>query len=136
MWGLFLSPWMECQHSCSIRMLSTYIHVGNLAKGQEVRSDVIHVRSNTLKKIFVGSLAPTTTEESLQALFAQYGKVRSIKVAKDIFTGQCKGFGFIEMEGHEARAAISELHGKSFEGRNLKVSFEEKRGNGPKGRHR
>ena len=82
-----------------------------------------------MKKVFVGSLPPSTTEESLQALFAPFGKVRSIKLVKDLFSGNCKGFGFLEMEGHEARAAIAGLDGKPFEGNLLKVKFEvEKKG--------
>ena len=89
-----------------------------------------------MKKLFVGGLPPTTTEESLQALFSQYSTARSLKLVKDLFSGDCKGFGFLEMEGHEARAAIAELDGKSFEGSLLKVKFEEERGKGHKGRRR
>ncbi|MCG6864580.1 MAG: RNA-binding protein [Thiogranum sp.] len=89
-----------------------------------------------MKRLFVGSLPPTTTEESVQALFSQFGTVRSIELVKDLFSGNCKGFGFLEMEGHEARAAIAELDGKSFEGNYLKVKFEDDRGKGHKGRRR
>ena len=89
-----------------------------------------------MKKLFVGSLPPTTTEESLLALFSEYGTVRSIKLVKDLFSGNCKGFGFLEMEGHEARAAIAGLDGKAFEGNFLKVKFEEERPRGQKGRRR
>jgi RNA recognition motif-containing protein len=89
-----------------------------------------------VKKLFVGSLPPSTTEESLQALFSEFGTVRSIKLVKDLFSGTCKGFGFLEMEGHEARAAIAGLDGKSFEGNFLKVKFEEEKGRGQKGRRR
>ena len=89
-----------------------------------------------MKKLFVGSLPPTTTEESLQALFSEFGTVHSIKLVKDLFSGSCKGFGFLEMEGHEARAAIAGLDGKSFEGNFLKVKFEEERKRGQKGRRR
>jgi RNA recognition motif-containing protein len=89
-----------------------------------------------VKKLFVGSLPPSTTEESLQALFSQYGTVRSIKLVKDLFSGKCKGFGFLEMEGHEARAAIAELDGKSFEGNFLKVKFEEEGKGYHKGKRR
>jgi len=88
-----------------------------------------------VKKLFVGSLPPTTTEESLQDLFSEFGTVRSIKLVKDLFSGNCKGFGFLEMEGHEARAAIAGLNGKSFEGNLLKVKYEEdKKGHGGKRR--
>ena len=89
-----------------------------------------------MKKLFVGSLPPTTTEESLQALFSQYGTVRSVKLVKDLFSGRCKGFAFLEMEGHEARAAIAGLDGKSFEGNLLKVKYEEDTGKGHKGGRR
>lgn len=89
-----------------------------------------------MKKLFIGGLPPSTTEESLQALFSQYSTMRSLKLVKDLFSGDCKGFGFLEMEGHEARAAIAELDGKSFEGSLLKVKFEEERGKGNKGRRR
>lgn len=89
-----------------------------------------------MKKLFVGSLPPSTTEASLEALFSQFGTVRSVKLVKDLFTGNCKGFGFLEMEGHHARAAIAGLDGKSFEGNFLRVKFEEERGRGQKGRRR
>ena len=89
-----------------------------------------------MKKLFVGSLPPTTTEESLQALFSQFGKIHSYKLVKDLFTGTCKGFGFLEMEGHEARAAIAGLDGKSFEGNLLKVQFEDEGFKAGKGRRR
>lgn len=83
-----------------------------------------------MKKLFVGSLPSTSTEESVQELFSHYGTVHAIKLAKDLFSGKCKGFGFLEMEGHEARAAIAGLNGKAFEGNFLKVKFEEARRKG------
>jgi RNA recognition motif-containing protein len=86
-----------------------------------------------MKRLFVGSLPPTTTEASLKDLFSEYGTVRSINLVKDLFSGDCKGFGFLEMEGHEARAAIAGLDGAQFEGNLLKVKFEEAR---PRGRRR
>jgi RNA recognition motif-containing protein len=77
-----------------------------------------------LKKLFIGNLAVTTSEQDLEDLFSKFGKVRSLKLISDVFSGQCKGFGFIEMEGHEARAAIAGLNGKDFNGKTLKVNFE------------
>ena len=85
-----------------------------------------------MKKLFVGHLPATTTEASLEALFKPYGRVHSLKLVKDLFSGQCKGFGFIEMEGHEARVAIANLDGRSFEGNFINVKFEKD----PKGRRR
>jgi RNA recognition motif-containing protein len=59
-----------------------------------------------MRKIYIGNLSPDTREADIQALFSQHGKVRSIRLAADVFSGQCRGFGFVEMEGHEARAAL------------------------------
>lgn len=77
-----------------------------------------------MKKLFVGNLASSTKEQELENLFSEFGKVRSLKLVTDVFSGDCKGFGFIEMEGHEARAAIAGLNGKDFNGKPLKVNFE------------
>jgi RNA recognition motif-containing protein len=82
-----------------------------------------------MKKMFVGSLAEDTTEQDIQDLFSQYGTVRSISLITDVFSGKCKGFGFVEMEGHEARAAIAGLDGKLFKGRPVKVREEQPRAN-------
>ena len=58
-------------------------------------------------------------------MFSTYGTVRSIDLAADIFTGRCKGFCFIEMEGHEARAALDALDGSTLPGGEfLKVRYE------------
>jgi RNA recognition motif-containing protein len=83
--------------------------------------------------MFVGSLPAEASEQSIQELFEQFGTVRSIDVAKDIFTGRCRGFAFVEMEGHEARAAMAALDGKMYQGKPLRVRFDEpkaKRGGG------
>ena len=77
-----------------------------------------------MKKLFIGNLAPNTKEQELQDLFSEFGKVRSLKLVTDVFSGQSKGFGFIEMEGHEARAAIAGLNGRDFNGKQIKVNFE------------
>lgn len=89
-----------------------------------------------MKKMFVGGLPIESTEESVTEMFAAYGKVRSIKLVSDVFSGNCKGFGFVEMEGHEARAAIAGLNGKIVGDKSLKVQFEEPRkgGGGRRGR--
>ncbi len=82
-----------------------------------------------MKKLFVGNLPQDATEESVRSMFAEFGTVRSVSVASDIFTGKCKGFGFIEMEGHEARAAQAALDGNMVSGgdRSLRVRFEDPR---------
>ena len=78
-------------------------------------------------KIYVGSLPPDVTDGELTALFEPHGRVRSMHVARDVFSGKCKGFAFIEMEGHESRAAISALNGKELRGNRLRVNEERPR---------
>ena len=87
-----------------------------------------------MKKLFVGNLPPDATEASVRKIFAVHGTVRSIHLASDIFTGRCKGFGFVEMEGHEARAAQAALDGAMIGGNEgLKVRFEDPHSS--RGRH-
>ena len=84
-----------------------------------------------MKKLFVGNLPSEASEASVRAMFAEFGTVRSIDIKTDIFTGRCKGFCFIEMEGHEARAAQTALDGRPQEGTGfLKVRFEQPRRGG------
>jgi RNA recognition motif-containing protein len=78
-------------------------------------------------KMYVGNLPPDAREKDVQELFSQHGRVRSIRLAADVFTGQCRGFGFVEMEGHEARAAIAALNGTQFMGKPIKVNEERAR---------
>jgi RNA recognition motif-containing protein len=87
-----------------------------------------------LKKLFIGNLPADTSEQELEALFSEFGTVRGSKLVTDVFSGQCKGFGFIEMEGHEARAAIAGLDGKDFKGKSLRVNFETPKAGGRRGR--
>ena len=84
--------------------------------------------------MFVGNLPEDASEESVTELFGEFGTVRSIRLASDVFTGKCRGFGFIEMEGHEARAAIAALDGKKWAGNALRVRFEDKKRLGGRGR--
>lgn len=80
-----------------------------------------------MKRVFAGNLPADATEREISEIFAGFGKVFSIKLAHDVFSGQCKGFGFIEMEGHEARAAIAGLNGKDLRGKPMKVNEEQPR---------
>lgn len=86
-------------------------------------------------KLFVGNLASNASRDSVMALFSEFGTVRSINIVMDIFSDRCKGFGFIEMEGHEARAAIAALNGKRIGDKNLVVKVENPRGKEKRNRH-
>lgn len=90
-----------------------------------------------MKKMFVGNLPHDASEDSVSSLFAEYGTVRSIQLVADVFSGKCKGFGFVEMEGHEARAAMAGLDGKMMGEKSLKVRYEDPRAKrGGRGRGR
>jgi len=74
-------------------------------------------------KIYVGNLSYTVTEDGLRKDFEAFGQVTSVSIIKDKFSGQSKGFGFVEMaSADEAKAAIAALNGKDMNGRNLNVS--------------
>lgn len=86
-----------------------------------------------MKKMFVNNLPSDASEADVSKLFAEFGTVRSVQLATDVFTRKCRGFGFVEMEGHEARAAIAALDGKSYGGKFLRVRFDDtdkRRGSG------
>jgi len=90
-------------------------------------------------KIYVGGLPYSATEQELNDLFAAHGTVESARVITDRFTGQSRGFGFVEMSsGEEASAAISALNGTQLGGRTLTVNEarpqEARSGGGDQGR--
>lgn len=74
-------------------------------------------------RIYVGNLSYSSTDETLSALFAEFGEVSSSNVITDRETGRSRGFGFIEMpDENAARAAIEVLNGQDFEGRSLNIN--------------
>lgn len=80
------------------------------------------------KKVYVGNLSYSTTDETLSNQFAQFGEVVSTTVIKDRFTGQSKGFGFVEFaEDGAADAAIEALNGKELDGRRVRVNVAEEK---------
>lgn len=87
-------------------------------------------------RLYVGNLSFHTTEDLLKAHFATVGDVANVAVMVDRETGRSRGFAFVEMANAEgAQKAISELNGRDFEGRALRVDVaEEKRGGGGGGR--
>ena len=74
-------------------------------------------------KIYVGGLPYSATEQQLSDLFAAHGAVASARIITDKFTGQSRGFGFVEMSSDsEAQAAITALNGSEMGGRTLTVN--------------
>jgi len=75
-----------------------------------------------MKKIYVGNLPFTATEDDVRALFAEHGEVESVALITDRETGRPRGFGFVEMAPDAADAAIKALDGQEMGGRNLRVN--------------
>jgi len=74
-------------------------------------------------RIYVGNLNYEVTDDELREIFAEFGEPASADVIKDKFSGQSKGFGFVDMPDNEqAQEAIKALNGKLVKGRNLTVN--------------
>ena len=74
------------------------------------------------KRIYVGGLPYSFADQDLENLFAAHGAVTSAQVVSDRYTGQSKGFGFVEMSEADATAAINSLNGTSVGGRSITVN--------------
>ncbi len=79
------------------------------------------------KRLYVGGIPYTSTEDTLRAAFEQAGTVQSAEIVMDRQTGRSRGFGFVEMDEEGADKAIEMLDGKDFEGRRLSVSVARER---------
>ncbi len=85
-----------------------------------------------MMNIYVGNLAYGVTQDELQTVFGAYGEISSVNLITDKFTGESKGFGFVEMPNNaEADAAIKGLNETPLKGRNMKVNQAKPRGERP-----
>ncbi len=85
--------------------------------------------------IYVGNLPYNVTEDELKELFSEFGEVSTVNIITDKFSGQSKGFGFVEMPNDsEAEEAIKSLDGSELKGRNIKVNQAKPRGERPQRR--
>jgi RNA recognition motif-containing protein len=84
--------------------------------------------------IYVGNLSHDVTEDELRQAFEAHGQVASANIITDRFSGQSRGFGFVEMPNQaEGEAAVAELNGKELKGRMLKVNVARPRSDKPRG---
>ena len=74
------------------------------------------------KRIYVGNLPFTATEQEVRELFGQHGSVESVNLITDRETGRPRGFGFVEMDDSDADSAIASLNGAMMGGRALRVN--------------
>ena len=85
-------------------------------------------------KIYVGSLSYKVTEEDLKKEFESFGQVESVNIIKDRYSGESRGFGFVEMPNKdEAQSAIEGLNGRELKGRKLSVNEARPRSEGFRG---
>ena len=75
-----------------------------------------------MKKLYVGNLPFSATEDEISQLFGQHGTVHSVALINDRETGRPRGFGFVEMSSESADAAIKALDGKEMGGRTLRIN--------------
>lgn len=80
-----------------------------------------------MKKLYVGNLPFTATNEEISALFGKHGTVHSVALINDRETGRPRGFGFVEMDDDAASAAIQALDGTEMGGRALRVNEAQER---------
>lgn len=73
-------------------------------------------------KIYVGNMSFSTTQESLEGLFSNYGQIQEVAVITDRDTGRPRGFAFVTMDDEGGKQAIEALNGQEFEGRTLTVN--------------
>ena len=85
-----------------------------------------------MKRIYLGNLAWSTSEDELRDFFGEFGSVTSVSVITDRDTGRSRGFAFVEMEDADATRAIQEANGKELGGRSLRIdeAQERQRGSG------
>ena len=78
-----------------------------------------------MNKVYVGNLSFNTTEQEIEELFGQYGKITEVALIRDRISNQLKGFGFITFDSQQEAEAALALNGKEFLGRPLKVNMAE-----------
>lgn len=82
------------------------------------------------KKLYVGNLPYSATEDELRELFEKHGSVESVNLIVDRDTGRSRGFAFVEMDSSGADAAINALNGQDLGGRSLRIDEARERGEG------
>jgi RNA recognition motif-containing protein len=110
---------------------SYFAKPGNVRRISDINvQDKKEVRMN----IYVGNLSREVTEEDLRQAFEAFGQVTSAKIITDKFSGESRGFGFVEMPAKaEAQSAINDLNGKELKGQTLNVNEARPRSEGRRG---
>ena len=125
--GFFLYPHMGLETQPAQRMFSYALLAGAFA-GAVITAINIKLPADTrTESIFVGNLAFKMPANALCELFEEYGQVHAVRLMTDRVTRKPRGFGFVEMKRKPARAAIRDLDGTEFFGREIKVNLANER---------
>jgi len=125
--GFILYPHMGLETQPAQRMFSYALLAGAFA-GAVITAINIKLPADTrTESIFVGNLAFKMPANALRELFEEYGQVHAIRLMTDRVTRKPRGFGFVEMNRKQARAAIRDLDGMEFFGREIKVNLANER---------
>ena len=119
---------------CEKWVSCTYVEETRSDAGRLVSEVSFFVFLEIVMKLFVGNLSWNATEETLRPLFEAFGKVVSVRIVTDPYTGRSKGFGFVEMENEaEGDEAVRQLNDSPFLNRPLRVSrARQEQGGGPR----
>ena len=126
--GYFLFPYLNINELASERLLAYSVLISSIIAGILVVTPMeFNLVGSKQVSVFVGNLAFKANASDLRELFADYGDVQGVRVMTDRATRRPKGFAFVEMDKKGAKAAISDLDGAEFFGRDIKVNYATRR---------
>ena len=129
--GFFLFPYLnlnDLAQTAPARLLAYSVLAGSFIGGVLVMMPMeFNLVSSKQASVFVGNLAFKANANDLRELFSDYGDVQGVRVMTDRATRRPKGFAFVEMDKKGAKAAISDLDGSEFFGRDIKVNYATRR---------
>ena len=126
--GYFLFPYLNINELAPARLLAYSVLVSSFIAGILVVMPMeFNLVGSKEVSVFIGNLAFKANAGDLRELFEEYGDVHGVRVMTDRATRRPKGFAFVEMDKKGAKAAIAELDGSEFFGRDIKVNFATRR---------
>lgn len=129
--GYFLFPYLNINEFAQIapaRLLAYSVLISSFIAGILVITPMeFSLIGSKQASVFVGNLAFKATANDLRELFSEYGDIQSVRVMTDRATRRPKGFAFVEMDKKDAKAAIADLDGAEFFGRDIKVNYATRR---------
>jgi hypothetical protein len=129
--GFVVYPYLALDNLSMQRVFSYAILTGAVIGSLITAVRIKLSGENRTESIFVGNLAFKMPPNALRELFEQYGQVHAVRLMTDRVTRKPRGFGFVEMNRKQARAAIRALDGTEFFGRQLKVNIANERKSAP-----